>query len=320
MKIVHWTLKNSSGLHRMAEEIAAHEQTRGLDSLCLDGDNPEDVPAARGAAVNVIHGHLPDVADVPAARKVFVAHGTPETCFISSMNDSTRGHGASDALMASMHRVKTVDAVVTFWPRHQAIWQSMVDRGRTVDCIPMGIDRTKWQRRETRGKWAGAPSIFTAENCHQIKWPLDLFIAFPWVMEQIREIRLHCFNLPMDQVRWWSALTFANGAAYRSFMVSAALAPGELLNAFCSVDFYIGLVRYGDHNRICLEAQAAGCPVISYRGNDFANYWVDEGDQRTIAAQLVAILRGQVPARETAPVPDIAETSAALLKIYERII
>ena len=319
MKIVHWTLKNGSGLHRMAEDLAACERLYGRESVCLDGDNPAEIPSGTDADIHVIHGHLPDAVDAPAARKIFVAHGTPENGFVSSINDSSGGHGASDAFLSALYRLKTSDAVVTFWPRHQAIWQSMMDRGRTVDCVPMGIDKSKWQRRESRGKWAGAPSLLTAENCVQIKWPLDLFIALAWVMDRLRGMRLHCFYLPLDQQRWWSALTFANGTAYRSFMSSAILDPASMLNAFCSVDFYIGLVRYGDHNRICLEAKAAGCPLISFRGNEYADYWIDEGDQRIIARQLLMILRGEVPKRETPETPDVSETARAMAGIYERL-
>lgn len=319
MKIVHWTLKNGSGLHRMTEDLAAHEKSSGRESICLDGDNPLEIPNGMDADIHVIHGHIPDVIDVPGARKIFVAHGTPEAVFSSSVNDSSKGHGASDAFMSSLYRLKKSDAVVTFWPRHQFIWQSLMDKGRRVDCIPMGIDKLKWQRRESRGKWAGAPSLFTAENCNPIKWPLDLFIAMPLVMKEIRTMRLHCFCLPLDQNRWWSALTFGNGAAYRSFMESSSLAPGELLNAFCSVDYYIGLVKYGDHNRVCLEARAAGCPVISFRGNEYADYWIDEGDQRVIAAQILMILRGEIPKREAPEPPDVSETAAAMAEIYERL-
>lgn len=320
MRIVHWSLKNGSGLHQMAEEISACEKSLGLDSICLDGDNQEEIKTYVGADIHVIHGHIPDEVDEPPAKKVFVAHGTPENVFMTSINDSVKGHGASDALMSSMYRIKTSDAVITFWPRHQYIWQSFMDRGRTVDCIPMGIDKAKWPQTATRGKWAGTPSLLSAENCNQIKWPLDLFLAMPLVMEQIRSMRFHCFYMPLDQQRWWGALTFANGSAYRSLMPALTLPKGELLNAFRSVDFYIGLVRYGDHNRICLEAKTAGCQVISFRGNEYADYWLDEGDQRVIAAQLLMILRGQVPKRESLEPPDITETAAAMIKIYERLV
>jgi len=111
-----------------------------------------------------------------------------------------------------------------------------------------------------------------------------------------------------------------NRSAYRSHISSIMYSQRDLANAFASVDYYIGLVRYGDYNRICLEAKAAGCPVISYRGNDYADYWIDEGDQRIMAAQLTMILRGEVEPRQTAGVPDIAETALALSMIYARLL
>lgn len=319
MKVVHWSQKNGSGMHRMAEEIAAAEAASGLDSVCLDGNVPAEIPGGLDADIHVVHTHLPDAVDDRKIKKIYVAHGTPEVIFQSSIRESQKGHGAADGWMVNTHFLRTSDAVVTFWPRHAAIWQSLVDKHTRVDCVPMGIDLTKWQGAKSAGKWTGEPSMLTAENCHEIKWPLDLMIALTWVLEEMRTARLHLLYLPADQARWWGSLTMNNRTAYRSFITSVALDHTGLANAFASVDYYIGLVRYGDHNRICLEAKAAGCPLISYRGNEFADYWIDEGDQRIIAAQLRMILRGEVEPRQTATVPGIAETTQALKSIYERI-
>lgn len=319
MKIVHWTSKNGSGMHRMADEIAAAEVAGGLESVCLDGNNSNEAAAGIDANIHVVHTHLPDAVDVRRAKIIYVAHGTPEVIFHATIKETTKGHGAADGWMLNTYFLRNADAVVTFWPRHAAIWKSMMDKQSTVDCIPMGINLAKWQGATSRGKWNGAPSMLTAENCHEIKWPLDLLIAWPWVLDDIRAARLHVLYLPADQARWWGSLTQNNGSAYGSYISSIVLDHKELANAFASVDYYIGLVRYGDHNRICLEAKAAGCKVISYRGNEYADYWIDEGDQRIIAAQLRMILRGEVEPRQTATVPGIAETTQALKSIYERI-
>jgi hypothetical protein len=319
LKVVHWSSKNGSGMHRMAEEITAAEIASGMQSVCLDGDNPCEIPDGLDADIHVVHTHLPDAVDDRESKKIYVAHGTPEVLFQGSIEQSKSGHGAADGWMVNTHFLRTSDAVVTFWPRHAAIWQSLVDKRSLVDCVPMGIDLSKWRGATSRGKWSGEPSLLTAENCHTIKWPLDLMIAMTWVYDEIRTARLHMIYLPADQARWWGALTMNNRTAYRSYISSVALDHGELANAFSSVDYYVGLVRYGDFNRICLEAKAAGCPVISYRGNEYADYWIDEGDQRVIAAQLRMILRGDVEKRETPAVPDISETVRALGKIYERI-
>lgn len=304
----------------MAEEIAAAEQAAGLASVCMDGNNAQDISEGCGAQVHVVHTHLPDAVDIRRTKIVYAAHGTPEYVFKTSMQESAKGHGASDSWMVNLYWLQHADAIVTFWPRHAAIFKSMVDRHTAVDCIPMGIDLSKWTAASSRGKWAGSPSMLTAENCHDIKWPLDLMIAMTWVFDEIRTARLHLLYLPSDQARWWGSLTFRNGSAYRSFISSIALSQADLANAFASVDYYIGLVRYGDFNRICLEAKAAGCPVISYRGNDYADYWLDEGDQRVMAEQIKMILRGEVEPRKTAGVPDIAETARALSSIYERLL
>ncbi len=86
------------------------------------------------------------------------------------------------------------------------------------------------------------------------------------------------------------------------------------------MDYYIGLVRYGDFNRLCLEANACGARSISYRGNPYSDFWIAEGDQRVMADELVEILNGNVEPRKKEVVPDISETALAMQKIYEGLL
>lgn len=305
----------------MAEEISACEATMGINSVCLDGEVPAEIQAGINADIHVVHTHLPDTISPKSAKVVWVAHGTPEVMFQNSVTEGTRHiHGSPDYWMQAHHHIRTASAIVTFWERHAWIWNGLSDRGTIVHTIPMGVNRALWNKAPSRGKFVGSPSILTGENCYFCKWPLDLFFAMPDVFEQLPHARLHVFNLPQDQCPWWYPLIFDNGTAYRSYIAVTRFESPDLANAFASVDYYVGLVRYGDHNRMMLEAKACGRPVISYRGNPYADYWVDEGDQRNIAAQLAMILRGQVPPRETMPVPDITETAAAMSKIYEGIL
>uniref|UniRef100_A0A7C4PUG0 Glycosyltransferase family 1 protein n=1 Tax=Anaerolinea thermolimosa TaxID=229919 RepID=A0A7C4PUG0_9CHLR len=321
MKIAHWTMKNGSGMHRAAEDMAWGERALGADSLCLDCFDPRDLPRALDADVQVVHTHLPEPIDEMKSRVVWVAHGTPEHVFgMAVLKGTELGHGAPDSWMSAMYRLQTSDAVVTFWPRHRDIWQSLMDKGRTVHLVPMGIDLDFWKPVPSRGKFAGTPSILTAENCHQVKWPLDLFICFPWVADRVPSARLHAFYLPLDQNRWWFPLIDRNRAAYRSFVNPASLAHEDLRNAFVSSDFYVGLVRYGDHNRICLEARACGCKVISYAGNPYADYWIPEGDQRVMAEKLARILLGEEKPRDPEPAPSRLKMAAEMLALYEDLL
>ena len=309
-------------MHRMAQEICAGECVLGLNSECLDGDSPAFGGMGADADIYVVHTHLPDLIDQRTAKIIWVAHGTPETMFQSSVIEGGKNqHGVPDAWMMTHHWLQRADIIVTFWPRHQEIWKSLCSKNSQIACVPMGVDKIKWQSIPSKGKFAGTPSLLTAENCHFIKWPLDLFFALSWVVEEIRDLRLHVFHMPLDQARWWYPLLFNNGVAYRSFISPFSYEEEGLKNAFASVDYYIGLVRYGDFNRICLEAKAVGCPVISYRGNEYADYWIDEGDQRVIAAQIKMILEGKVPKRECPAlrgVPDISETVQGMVEIYKR--
>lgn len=324
MKIAHWSLTNGSGMHRVAESFATRESASGLGSVLCNPQDEGSWEAGVDADVHVCHTHLPDVmyrrATKPV-RVVYVAHGTPEHVYTSAVEEGTRaGYGHGDGWMLLQHWLKNADARVTFWSRHAAIYQSLCDRGTTVDCVPMGVDTAWWGAGTSRGKWDGNPSIWTGENQHQIKWILDLLIAFPWIVNEVPGAKLHAVYLPKDQHRWIFPLANRNGAAFHAHLSPVVFAHEDLRNIFRSVDFFSGLVRYGDHNHLCLQANAAGATTISYAGNPYADYWVPEGDQRTLADAFVRILRGEEPKRAKSPVPDLGESVEAMTAIYKRIL
>lgn len=311
-------------MHRVAETLSGAERAAGVDSALVNLTDPATWEAAVDADLHVCHTHVPDEF-VPRTTKpfkvVYVGHGTPEHIYQSAVEEGTRGgYGHADGWMLLQRWLQVADARVTFWPRHQAIYQSLCDRSSTVDCIPMGIDTAFWAGGTSRGKWAGAPSVWTGENQHYIKWILDLLIAWPWVVEQVPMAHLHGVYLPKDQHRWLFALANRNGAAYKAHLSPIVFPHDELRNIFKSIDFFIGLVRYGDHNHLGLQASVAGVPTISYAGNPYTDYWLPEGDQRTLAAELVKVLRGEVPKREKSPVPDIGEMAEAMVRVYQRVL
>lgn len=321
MKVAHWTLCNGSGMHRMAEEISLAERVLGVDSVLIPCEDSSKWSESEDADVHVNHTHLPDHPKKKDAKTVWVGHGTVEHCFHMSVEEGlNKGYGAGDTWMIVSHWLKQSDALVTFWPRQRDIWQTMVDKGRIVDYVPMGIDLNFWKPVVSQGKWVGSPSVLTAENCHYIKWPLDLVLMWPWIADEILDARLHLIYLPNDQHRWWFPLMFANGAAFKSYITGSAFSKESLRNAFSSVDFYCGLVRYGDVNRICLEAKASGCKTISWRGNEYADFWLTEGDQRIQKEEMLAIMKGEVEPRKATPVPSILDTAEGMLRIYERIL
>lgn len=328
MKVCHWAMLNKSGMHRVAESIVAAEKALGIDSHLCDAMTSDWATLDKylDADIHVSHTHIQDVFRAAIKKKhkiVWVGHGTPEHVFQSAVEEGSRkSYGHADGLMLCMNWLRTADACVTFWPRHQAIWQSLCDKGREVQCVPLGVDKTFWKPIPTQGKYAGEISLFTAENCHYIKWPLDLFILWPWVYPHLtKRALLHSAYLPNDMHRWFFPLVNRNGTSYASHISPIAFSHENLRNAFVSTDYYIGLVRYGDFNRVCLEAAACGSKLISYRGNEYADFWVTEGDQRIMAAELIAILNGVTKPREKKlQVPDISETAAAMAKIYDKLL
>lgn len=313
-----------SGMHRVAESIAAAERSLGLDSQLVDVQKDSTWEWAEDADIHVTHTHFPSVMYGrlrKPRRMVWVGHGTPDHVFHSAAEDAATAHyGHGDALMLMQHWLKVSDARVTFWPRHKWVYDRMLTRGaRPTDCLPLGVDRAFWCPGESAGKFVGSPSVLTSENPHYFKWPYDLFTCWSDVAEAVPTVQLHANYLPRDMHRVFFPWVNALGAHYSSYISANTYDHSWLRNAFRSADFYCGLVRYGDLNHIALQANAAGIKTISYAGNPHSDFWVTEGDQRELAAQLIAILRGEVAPRDKSPVPDISETARAMQRVYEEI-
>jgi hypothetical protein len=324
IKIAHWTMFNGSGMFRVAESFCKAEGALGIDSWLVNCNDPKGYKEILDADIQVIHTHLPD--DVrkqftKPLKTVWIGHGSVEHCFQTSVEQGAhRGYGAGDSWALCQYWMQHADALVTFWPRQQAIWQSLCDKHTYVNCVPLGVEKDFWKPVASAGKYSGTPSVFTAENCHYIKWPLDLFITWPWVYAEIPTAWLHAIYIPNDQHRWYFPLVNRNGAHFKTVMSAMILDPTGLRNAFCSVDYFIGLVRYGEANRLALEANASGVKTISYCGNEYSDYWIHEGDQRVMAKELTAILKGDVEPKVKKIVPDIKETAEAMIEIYKGIL
>lgn len=309
----------------VAESMATAEKALGLDShlVNLHETTAEQLEEFIDSDIVVAHTHFPNTMRYRMKRGykvVFPCHGTPEHVFYSAVEDGKKGYGHGDPLMLMQYWLQNADAIVTFWPRHQAILDSMTDKNTRINLVPLGVDRKFWAMGVSRGKFAGNPSVFTGENPHQIKWPLDLFIAWPWVYREVPDALLHAWYLATNYHRWWFPLVNRNGASYGAHIAPSTCPHSELRRVLKSVDYQVGLVRYGDFNRLSLEANAAGCKTISYKGNPYSWFWVNEGDQRVLAKQLVAILKGDVePRADREEPPDHFDMAVAMKGIYESI-
>lgn len=322
MKIRHWSITNGSGLHRVAESMVKAEAELGLDSVLVNSQDASQWVGVEDADVHVVHSHLPPmVSRRRDSRIVWVGHGTPDHSYQSAVEEAERGlYGHSDPLMLAEHWLKVADARVTFWDRHKWIYDQMLTKGaRPTDCIPMGVDKSFWCPGPSAGAFSGSPSLLYAENPHYIKWAYDLLTALPTIQRDHPGLMLHALYQVRDQHRvqmpWFNQL----GASFFTHYSSSTFQPDGLRNAFRSTDYTVGLVRYGDLNRLSMEANATGAKTISYRGNPYAMFWVEEGDQREIAKQISAILAGQVEPRCQLPVPDVKEMAEAMVNVYRAI-
>lgn len=319
-------MHNGSGMNNVASSLVVAERKLGIDAHLANPQVQSDQwEKFLDADVHVDHTHVPDSVRRRCKKKhklVYIAHGTPEHVFHGAVEAGTTSkHGFSDSWMLMQWGLQHSDASVTFWPRHQRIYQSLCDKNTKVHCIPLGVDKTFWKPVKSLGHYAGDPAILTAENCHYIKWPLDLFIAWPWVLPKLKgNASLHCFYLPTDMHRWFFPLLNRNGASYGSHVTAGTFDANGIRNAFVSSDFYIGLVQKGDFNRCSLEANACGATTISYEGNPFSDYWVPEGSQERLAEHLIRILNGEVEPRKKSTVPDVMVTARGMQRVYESIL
>ena len=318
-------MTNGSGMHRVAEALAAAETALGHDSQLVDINKPDTWDSAVDADVQVIHTHFPDNMAKRVTRPlrlVWVGHGTPDHMFQNAAEESDHGGmWAGRPIGLLLHWMKVAHAKVTFWERHKWMYDRMLTVGaRPVDLVPLGVDLAFWGGGTTAGKFAGEPSVFTCENPHYIKWPYDLLVAWAAIADDLPDARLHGAYLPNDMHSFYFPFFDALGSTYTAYLSATVFDKINLRNAYLSSDFFCGLVRYGDLNHNGLQAAAAGANTISYAGNPHAKYWIAEGDQREIARQLLAIFRKEVEPRTPTPVPDITDTAKAMLAVYGDIL
>lgn len=324
MKVVHWSSYVGSGMDNVARSLVKAEKELGLDSYIVNTNytNSTDWEKYVDSNIHVNHTHFPydQMRKNDKAKVVWVSHGVPEHLFTYAVEQAKFGYGHGDPWMLFQFWLQHADARVTFWPRHQAIMQTLVDRSVPIHLVELGVDLAFWQSGDSQGKYTGKPAVWTGEACHPIKWPLDLFLLWPWVAKEFPEATLHVNMLTAEFHRWFFPLVNRNGVSYRSHISSVPLSQSQLANTLKSVDYQIGLVNKGDFNLLSLEANATGAQTISYADNPYSSYHVTEGDQRATARDLVAIFKGDVEPRARTPVADISVTAAAMKGIYESLL
>jgi len=335
MKIVHAVQQNNSGMHRLAQNCVEGEKRLGIDSMLIDCHEMGQwmLPQVVNADLYVNHSAFPkdarmliERAQGKRAKTVFVSHGIPEYTMelsIASYEANAKNPHAyafDDYWAALRYWLKESDATVVFSERQQAIYQTFVGRNDTIDCVPMGIDRAFWETEVPTEGLIGSPVVWMSENQNRVKWALDVLTAWPWVVEQCPEIHLHCHWMPLDFHRFFIDLANTNGASYHATLSSLHFSHERLRNLWKAVHFILSPTRYGDNTLVVMEANAAGVPVVTYPGNAYADYWIQEGDQRKMAKELVAIFKGEVTPREKLPAPDLMDMSREMVAVYARVL
>lgn len=331
MRVVHWTMLNSSGMHRVAEAMARSELALGIDTLLLDPFDPKQFrwDEALSADIHVSHTHIPERIGAHSFRKsctkpykwVFPVHGTPELVFESTIDDARlNGYGSGTSYAHHLIGMQEADAVITHWPRHQALYQLATDKHTIVDCVPMGVDHNFWANGTSAAKYDGSPSFYNCDNQYPFKWGIEIIRCWPWVRTELEQAVLHINNIPGAIQRFVDILAVRTGALRGAYIGTWSYDAANLRNILKSIDYYVSPVRYGDFNRISMEAGAVGAKVISFPGNDYADYWIPFGDQRDTAKALIQIGRGEMEPRHRLPVPTEQDMAQAMATVYERVL
>lgn len=334
LRIAHWTLINGpSGLHHMAVAMSEADRRLGHDSALVDVEKPETWLSGHAidADLHVVHTRFPDIqwsriknrtGTLP--KTVFVSHGIPEWNMELALNqfniDGAEVYYPHDYWMLTRHWMRVADAFVVLNPRQQAIYETMAQKGRIIDCVPMGVDTAFWAGGAKSARFEGQPAVWMSENQSRIKWALDVFTAWPFVLRDHPQAFLHAHYIVFDMQRFLVDFANSNGCAYRANITARTFSHESLRTMWTGFDFNLATTRYGDNTVLTMQAEAAGLKTISYPGNAYASYWMPEGDQRVMAKTLSAIFAGDVPMRVKEPVPSLEEMGRAMEAVYARVL
>lgn len=332
-KIAHWSISNGpSGLHHMARAMIESETRLGLDSAFVNVDKSEEWQKGHAvdADIHVVHSRFPDIQYARIRNRtgkepkiVFVSHGIPEWNMELALNqfniEGAEVYRPLDYWYLTRHWLREADAFVVLNPRQQAVYQTMCQKGRTIDLVPMGVDTTFWAEGKSQ-HFEGQPAVWMSENQARIKWALDVFTAWPFITKEVPQAFLHAHYIPFDMQRFLIDFANSNGTSYRANITARTFSHETLRDMWKGFDFNLATTRYGDNTVLTMQAEAAGLKTISYPGNEYASYWMPEGDQRVMAKTLVSIFRGEVPMRVKLPVPTLEEMGRAMIAVYERLL
>lgn len=332
LKVCHWTQFNHSGMNNVARSLAQAEGEQGICSIVINSFDDKDWSEALDADVHVAHTWFPELYNGTSFRRqlkrplriVMVGHGVPEHVFAESVEaDRNKDHMIGDGLMLYQYWLQRAHARVFSWQRHAELAKTMVDTGSIVDYVPMGVDTKWWGLGKSPSSikiLPGQPALFSAENPHAIKWPLELIEVWPMVYPHLDGASLHLGYMVTNRDRQFAPLINRTTAGYGMHWSGQKWDHPSLKAILQGIDYFIGLVRYGDHNMLSQQANAAGAKTISYPGNPYSDFWVHEGDTRMLARDLLAVLQGKVKPRQKESVPDVSETAKGMIAVYKRIL
>jgi len=220
--------------------------------------------AFRDANVHMVHYRETSSA-AQLKPRVFMVHGTPETCLKSELSDDG-WKGAS--FTSSLERVQKDDATICLSKRHYYMWKPF-DNNNRLHYAPKGVDLNEYSPMGARMDLNGTPAITYGEVWRvMLKDPLMTFYGISEYAKRNPEVKFHPFGIG-NWFRIWNVLVSSCDFQFLLGKNHIASIQQYPCNWYRGSHILISPVMTGEPSRVQKEAMACGCPVIAWDTDNF---------------------------------------------------
>lgn len=198
----------------------------------------------------------------PCFRKlkhtVFMAHGTPEYCFLVEVVKGT------PALTTSIGLIREYDATVCWTPFEAEYWQ-IIYPDKPIYALTHGVDLQYWSPAEPETPFKSHPTVVSADVGRLGKLPFTLLFAVKKAQEKLSELKLNLMGIFKDQQATMLLLIHKLNLELDIPVMVVGLLP-NIREVYRAADMVFSCAENGLMSRVAIEALACGCPTIVLEG------------------------------------------------------